>query len=133
MTTQDNRSLDEMVGKTGGARILAAFDNSLRGIKLACRDEAAFRQELFLGIFLFPAAIWLGQTPTQIALLLMSLLTVLIVELLNTGIESVVDRVGMEIHEMSGKAKDTASAAVLLSLLQVPVIWGLVAYEVLVS
>ena len=77
----------------------------------------------------FPAAIWLGKTGTQIALLLLSCLLVLIVELLNTAVEVAIDRVGMEHHELSGRAKDVASAAVFLSLVQVLVVWGLIAWE----
>lgn len=116
-------------GKQGIERIIAAGGHSIRGLKDTWRSEAAFREECFLLCLFVPAAFWLGNTPTQIALLLLSCMIVLIVELLNTAIEVAIDRVGMERHELSGRAKDVASAAVLLGLLQVVVVWSLVAWE----
>ncbi|HSN73414.1 MAG TPA: diacylglycerol kinase, partial [Steroidobacteraceae bacterium] len=104
---------------TGLKRLLLATGHSWRGLVGAFREEAAFRQELALTVVLLPLGIWLGRTGVERALLIGSLLLVLIVELLNSGIEAVVDRVGLERHELSGLAKDMGSAAVLVSLLNV--------------
>jgi diacylglycerol kinase (ATP) len=94
----------------------------------ALRGEEAFQIEFAICVFLVPAALWLGHTGLEKAVLIMSLLIVLITELLNTGIEVAIDRIGKEFHELSGRAKDVGSAAVHLSLLQVPLIWGLVLF-----
>lgn len=99
---------------------------SLQGLKAAFKNEFAFRLEIFLCIFMVPAGIWLGQNGIERALLVGSLLLVLIIELLNSGIEAIVDRFGGELHELSGLAKDLGSAAVLISLINVVVIWALV-------
>lgn len=111
---------------TGFARIYAAFFNSLKGIKAAWLHEAAFRQEAALFIAGAPLGLWLGKTGVEKSLLVGCLLLVLIVELLNTGIEIVVDRISFERHELSGRAKDVGSAAVLISLLLAGVVWLLV-------
>ena len=116
-------------GKTGIARILAATKYSSQGLASAWKNEAAFRQEAILVILLLPVAIWLGQTALERAVLIGTLLFVPIVELLNSAIEASVDRHGPEHHELSGRAKDMGSAAVLLSLLLVAVVWGLIAAE----
>jgi diacylglycerol kinase (ATP) len=97
----------------------------LRG---AFKAEEAFRQEVALAIVLVPLGVWLGESGLEKALLVSSVLLVLIVELLNTGIETVVDRIGLERHELSGLAKDVGSAAVLLSFILLLVIWGLVLF-----
>ncbi len=115
-------------GKTGLARIRNATLFSLAGLRTAWRDEAAFRQELLLAVVLVPAGVWLGRTAVERVLLLGSCVIVLIVELLNTSIENVVDRVGEEPHRLSGQAKDLGSAAVFLSLVLVVVTWGLIAW-----
>ncbi len=116
-------------GATGLTRILKATGYSLKGLQAALRHESAFRQELALCLVLLPAAAWLGRTPVEWALLTGSLLLVLIVELLNSAVEAVVDRFGDELHELSGRAKDMGSAAVLVSLLNVVVIWVLIAWQ----
>lgn len=108
----------------GMRRLLLAFVNSWQGFKGAFRSEAAFRQEVALAVVLLPLGAWLGKTPIEKALLICSVLLVLIVELLNTGIETVVDRIGLERHELSGLAKDVGSTAVLLSFGVLIVIWG---------
>jgi diacylglycerol kinase (ATP) len=90
------------------------------------QSEAAFRQELTLVVLLFPLGLWLGETGIEKALLTGVLFIVLIVELLNTGIEVVVDRFGGEQHKLSGHAKDVGSAAVFFSLLNVVLVWVLV-------
>jgi len=110
----------------GLPRINAAFLNSLKGFKATWVHEEAFRQEVLLCIVAAPLGFWLGQTGVEKALLLGSLLLVLIVELLNTGIEVVVDRISFERHELSGRAKDIGSAAVLTSLLLAALVWVLV-------
>jgi diacylglycerol kinase (ATP) len=110
----------------GLARLNAAFFNSLKGFKATWAHEEAFRQEALLCFIAAPLGLWLGQTGVEKALLVGSLLLVLIVELLNTGIEVVVDRISFERHELSGRAKDIGSAAVLTSLLLAGVVWALV-------
>lgn len=115
-------------GKTGLRRIVNATLFSLAGLRTAWRGEAAFRQECLLAVVLVPAAFWLGVTAVERALLIGTCLLVLIVELLNTAIECVVDRVGTEHHELSGRAKDLGSAAVLVSLVLVAVTWGVIAW-----
>jgi diacylglycerol kinase (ATP) len=127
--TDGENSAASLKGKQGLERIIAAGGNSVRGLRETWRNEAAFREECALLCIFLPSAFWLGKTPTQIAVLLMSCLLVLIVELLNTSVEVAIDRIGMERHELSGRAKDVASAAVLLSLLQVVIVWSLVAWE----
>ena len=116
-------------GNTGLRRIINATFFSVAGFRAAWRDEAAFRQELLLCIVLVPAAFWLGRTAVERSLLIGSCLIVLIVELLNTGIENVVDRFGEERHRLSGQAKDMGSAAVFVSLMLTLVIWSLIAWE----
>jgi diacylglycerol kinase (ATP) len=110
----------------GLARLNAAFFNSFKGFKATWAHEEAFRQEGGLCIVATPLGLWLGQTGVEKALLVGSLLLVLIVELLNTGIEVVVDRISFERHELSGRAKDIGSAAVLTSLLLAGVVWALI-------
>ena len=109
---------------TGFNRLLSAFVNSWKGFKGAWASEAAFRQEVVLAVVLIPLGVHLGKTGIEKALLAGSVLIVLIVELLNTGIESVVDRIGLERHELSGLAKDVGSTAVLIAFLLLIVIWA---------
>ena len=116
-------------GNTGVRRIINAAFFSFAGFRAAWRDEAAFRQELMLCVVLVPVAFWLGRTAVERSLLVGSCLLVLIVELLNTGIENVVDRVGQEHHRLSGQAKDLGSAAVFTSLMLTLVTWCLIAWE----
>jgi len=116
-------------GNTGLRRIINATFFSMAGFRAAWRDEAAFRQELLLSVVLIPTAFWLGRNAVERSLLIGSCLIVLIVELLNTGIENVVDRFGEERHRLSGQAKDLGSAAVFTSLVLTLVIWSLIAWE----
>lgn len=111
---------------SGMRRVLLAFANSWKGFTGALRSEAAFRQEVALAVVLIPLGVWLGKSGIERALLVGSVLVVLIVELLNTGIEAVVDRIGPERHELSGLAKDVGSTAVLLSFTLLAVVWGFV-------
>lgn len=115
-------------GATGLTRIIAAAGYSWQGLRAAVQHESAFRQELLLCLLLVPAGIWLGRATVDYILLLGSLLLVLIVELLNSAIEAVVDRQGDEFHELAGRAKDMGSAAVFIALLLVGLIWGLYLY-----
>jgi diacylglycerol kinase (ATP) len=115
-------------GNTGFRRIVNATLFSMAGLRAAWRHEAAFRQELLLCVVLIPAGVWLGRTAVERALLIGSCLLVLIVELLNSGLEAIVDRVGLEPNPLSGQAKDLGSAAVFVSLLLVLVVWGLIAW-----
>ena len=99
---------------------------SLRGFRATWRHEEAFRQEVYLFVVAGPLGLWLGETGVEKALLVGSLILVMIVELLNTGIEIVVDRISFERHELSGRAKDVGSAAVLSSLALAGLVWGLI-------
>ena len=110
-------------------RIINAVVFSWRGITSTWKSEAAFREELLSGIVMFPAAFLLGETLTQTVILIIPLFLVLIVELLNTGIEHVVDRVGLEHHELSGLAKDAGSAAVFISNMLIICVWSMVALD----
>jgi diacylglycerol kinase (ATP) len=107
-------------------RVWRAAGYSARGLKAAWRHEAAFRQEAALFVVLAPLGFWLGRDGIERALLIGSLVLVLVVELLNSAIEAAVDRVGNEPNELSGRAKDLGSAAVLLALLLVVLVWILV-------
>lgn len=107
----------------GVKRIFNAFFFSMQGFKAIWQHEAAFRQELLLFLVVTPLAIWLGENNIEKLLLIGSLLLVLLVELLNSAIEAVVDRVGYEHHELSGRAKDIGSAAVLLALIWAAITW----------
>ncbi len=113
-------------GITDLTRVVRAAGYSLAGLKAAVTREAAFRQELVLFLFLAPLALWLGHNGVERALLLASLVLVLIVELLNSAIEALVNRIGTERHELSAIAKDIGSAAVFIALVQVPVVWALI-------
>lgn len=116
-------------GHTGWRHLVHSTRYSLKGLRAAFRNEAAFRQELGVCGVLLPLAWWIGQGPVEWVLLVGSCLLVLIVELLNSAIENVVDRIGTERHELSGRAKDIGSAAVMLSLFTAGLTWGLLAWE----
>jgi diacylglycerol kinase (ATP) len=115
--------------RTGWIRIWDATGYSLNGIKAAWRNEAAFRQEVVLVSVLLPCAWWVGTTLTQRALLVFSLFVVLMVELLNSALETLADRIGTAHHELSGRAKDLGSAAVMVSLVAAAAVWGIVAWD----
>jgi diacylglycerol kinase (ATP) len=107
-------------------RLLRATVDSWRGLLAAVRAEQSFQQELVVLAVLTPVALWLERGGVERALLLGSLLLILIVELLNSGLEAVVDRIGRERHPLAGRAKDLGSAAVFLSLVNAGLIWLLV-------
>ena len=123
----------ENQNKKGLRRLILATGYSLEGFKAAFKNEAAFRQEMALTAVMIPAGLWLGTTSVERALLIASCLMVLIVELLNSAVEAVVDRVGLEHHPLSKQAKDMGSAAVLLSLVLTFIVWGLIAWERLIG
>jgi diacylglycerol kinase (ATP) len=116
---------DSRKGATGLRRLLNAARYSIDGF-VAALSEAAFRQELIVAAVLVPLGLFLGATGSERALLVGGVLLVLVVELLNSGVEAVVDRVSIEDHALSKRAKDLGSAAVMLSLVNAAVVWLLV-------
>jgi diacylglycerol kinase (ATP) len=116
-------------GKTGVVRIIDATGYTIKGLRAIWAHEAAFRQESALACVMIPAAFWLGSDAVERALLTGVCLIVLIVELLNSAVEAVVDRVGPEHHELSGRAKDMGSAAVFMSLCLAGMTWLFVIWE----
>ena len=110
-------------------RLVRAFNYSIAGLCATWRNEAAFRLEIIMFIFMAPLALWLGSGAMERALLLGSLFLVLIVEVINSSIEAAIDRIGTEHHALSGRAKDMASGAVLLTLTNALVIWGIMLAE----
>jgi diacylglycerol kinase (ATP) len=113
-------------GKTGLKRIWNALHHSLAGLRTACACESAFRQELLLAAILIPLSFFLPATWSGRASMIASVLLMLIVELINSAIEAVVDRISLDRHPLSKQAKDIGSAAVFLTLLNVPIVWGCV-------
>lgn len=113
-------------GKTGLTRLLNAFGYSLAGFRAAYQHEDAFRQEILLALILIPLALCMPVGYLGKALMIGSILLVIIVELLNSAIEATVDRISLENHDLAKRAKDIGSAAVLVSLVNVLVVWGLV-------
>lgn len=109
--------------RTGLARMLHAFGYSMAGLR-AGWSETAFRQEALAALVLVPLSFWLGRSWVEVALLAGTVLAVMVVELLNTGIEAAIDRIGPEWHDLSKRAKDMGSAAVLLSLLLCAGVWA---------
>ncbi len=116
-------------GRTGIDRLMRATGYSIQGLVQAIRTESAFRQELALALVLVPAAFWLGRTWIEAALLAGSAVLLLIVELLNSAVEAAIDRVSYDLHELSKRAKDYGSAAVLLTLLLTTGIWCAALYQ----
>jgi diacylglycerol kinase (ATP) len=115
-------------GKTGARRIWNAFLYSIDGLRAAYRHEDAFRQEIVLALVLIPGACFLPVSGAAKALMIASVLLVLIVELLNSAIEAAVDRISLDQHRLAKRAKDIGSAAVMLSLVNVAVVWGLILF-----
>ena len=115
-------------GTTGLNRVFKSFSFSMQGLTAAFKNEEGFRQEIYLAIILVPLGFYLGETGVEIALLVSVILLVLVTELINTGIEAVVDRFGGEHHELSGRAKDVGSAAVMIAVLNAILVWGCVLY-----
>ena len=115
-------------GKTGITHVWNAALCSLHGLKAALRHEDAFRQEVALATLLIPVALWLPAPGGGKALMVASVLLVLVVELLNSAVEAAVDRISLDHHALSKRAKDIGSAAVMLALINVPIVWLLVLF-----
>jgi diacylglycerol kinase (ATP) len=116
-------------GKTGVQRVLNACVYSLHGLQSAYRHEEAFRQEVWLALVLIPVALLLDVGALGKALMVGSVLLVLVVELLNSAVEAAIDRISLAQHQLAKRAKDLGSAAVLISLVNVAVVWGLVLWD----
>ena len=121
-----NETISEFKGKTGFMRLWYALGYSKAGLLAAYQNEAAFRSLVWTSILLLPLGLFLGQTPVEKAVLCGVLLISLVVELLNSAIEAVVDRISLERHELSKRAKDMGSAAQLLAMALVMLTWGLI-------
>ena len=111
---------------TGITRVIRAFGYSFQGFRHAWREEAAFRQETLLAAVLIPTGVYLGRSGVERALLVCPVLLILVVEILNSAVEAVVDRAGTERHPLAGMAKDMGSAAVMLSFILLGTVWLLV-------
>jgi diacylglycerol kinase (ATP) len=111
---------------TGITRLLRAFGYSFQGFRHAWREEAAFRQELALSMLVIPLGLYLGRSGVERALLVSPMLLILVVEILNSAVEAVVDRSGTERHPLAGMAKDMGSAAVMLSFALLGTVWLLI-------
>jgi diacylglycerol kinase (ATP) len=122
----------ELKGKRGLPRLISAFRNSVAGFRHAYATEDAFRQELLALALAVPLSLLLPVTALEHLMLVLSMIFVLVVEILNTAIESTVDRIGFERHPLAGKAKDLGSSAVLLSLVMTGLCWAVIAGPVLV-
>jgi len=112
--------------KSPWRHLVDATRYSLLGVRAAFRNEMAFRLEALVLVFVIPAGLWLGDSGVKRALLIGSYLLVLVVEFLNSAVETLVDRIGVERHELSGRAKDLSSAAVFGSIILACVVWALV-------
>ncbi len=112
----------------GLRRIINAWGYSISGLRACYQHEEAFRQELMLLLVALPLGLWLGSNGVERALLIGSLLLIPIVELLNSAVEAAIDRFGGEHHELSGRAKDIGSAAVMFSFIQAGLVWVLVLF-----
>ena len=120
-------SVNPQKSRTGLNRVLHAAGYSLEGLRAGWK-ETAFRQEAIMAIVLVPASLWVGRNWMEVAMLVAVVVLVLVTELLNTGIETAIDRIGPEWHDLSKRAKDMGSAAVLLSLLLCTGVWAAALY-----
>ncbi len=116
-------------GNTGLTRLRKAAIFSWQGFRAAYRHEEAFRQEVWLALVLIPAAFFVTAGTLERIVLIVSVLLLMLTEILNSAIEAVVDRIGQERHELSGRAKDMGSAAVFLAMVIVAVSWGLILFS----
>ncbi len=115
-------------GYSGFMRVVKATQYSIQGIRAAYQHEEAFRQEVWLCIVLIPLGLYLGETRVEKTLLVASAILLPLVEILNSAIEAVVDRFGGEQHELSGRAKDMGSAAVMLAIALTASVWGIILF-----
>jgi diacylglycerol kinase (ATP) len=116
-------------GNKGVTRAFRAAINSWNGLIYAYKEESAFRQELALSLILIPLAIYLPVTPIEKILLIASVILVLVIELLNSSVEAAIDRISFEVHDLSKRAKDFGSAAVMLALLLCALTWAIILGE----
>lgn len=130
MSDEPAESSNQHKSRPGLARIWRAFNYSIEGLSGAFKNEQAFRQELMLAAVMVPVAFILPASLMQRALMLSAIFLVLIVELMNSSVEAAVDRISLENHELAKRAKDVASAAVLLSLVNCFVVWLLVLVDI---
>ena len=114
---------------TGLTRVIKAAGYSSKGLRAAWQHESAFRQECAVGVVMLPCAVLLAESWLQLAMLILVCVLVPITEMMNSVVEAVVDRIGLEHHELSGRAKDMASAAVAFAIVLVPIIWTMVALD----
>ncbi len=126
MLRPDELTESPFKGKTGTARVVQAFFNSLAGLQDAWRCESAFRQEVVLACVMVPVALLVPVSTAERALLVVTVFLVLIVELLNSCVEAAIDRISFEHHSLSKRAKDIGSAAVLVTLVMGALVWGVV-------
>ncbi|WP_284212998.1 diacylglycerol kinase [Comamonas jiangduensis] len=129
MPTPTTEPVNIQKQRRGFSRIWHAGRYSVQGLVAAIQESAAFRQETLLAVLLVPASFWLGQTWVETALLAAVVVLVLVAELLNTGIEAAIDRIGPEWHALSKMAKDVGSGAVLLCLLLCGGVWAAALYQ----
>ena len=127
MTEPELKSAEALKGKRGLRRLINATRYSWQGIRAGFENEAAFREECLLAIILIPLALLLPVTLLEKVILINSVLFLLLTEILNSALEAVVDRIGMEVHPLAGRAKDMGSAAVLFALIMGLVAWGSIA------
>ena len=113
----------------GLSRLLGAFADTSKGLAGCWREEEAFRQECLLALVEIPAALWIGRSGVERALLVGPMLLILVVELLNSAVEVAIDRIGTERHALSGLAKDLGSAAVFVSFLLLAAVWALLLFD----
>jgi diacylglycerol kinase (ATP) len=118
-------------GKTGLSRVWNAFHYSLAGLAAAWHNEDAFRQEVLLAALLIPTAFFCPVSPLEKALMIASVLLVIMVELLNSAVEAAIDRISLDRHQLSKRAKDIGSAAVLIALINVGIVWALILSQLL--
>jgi diacylglycerol kinase (ATP) len=111
---------------TGLTRLVRAFGYSFQGFRHTWREEAAFRQEVLLSLLLIPMGLYFGNSGVERALLVSPMLLILVVEILNSAVEAIVDRSGTERHPLAGMAKDMGSAAVMLSFALLGTVWFLI-------
>lgn len=113
-------------GNKGIKRLILATGYSWLGFKASWKNEEAFRQEVALALVLIPIALWLDVSQTQMLLMIASVVLVLIVEILNSAVEALVDLVTQDKHELAGRAKDMGSAAVMLALINMTLVWAVI-------
>ena len=125
------QSAVDLKGKSGITRLINATRYSMQGFRAAYRNEDAFREEVLLAIVLIPAALLIPVGAVEKVLLIGSVLLLMLTEILNTAVEAVVDRIGPEIHPLSGRAKDLGSAAVFIATVLLAVTWAFIALPAL--